>query len=427
MFFCQPEQEWLILNFSIQLTKFGIKHIEFKKSERKGANLILEISRENQTSGNEVYLLKITPKLIQITASSDTGLFYGLQSMLQMAVSKPLLSGFQIPCGIIQDHPKYPWRGLMLDESRQFFGKKKVKQLLDWMAFYKLNRFHWHLTDEPGWRLEILKYPKLTSIGGLGNFHDRSAPATFYTQDEIKEIVQYADDRFIEIIPEIDMPGHASAANRAYPEFSGDGSEKHPDFTFNPVKEETYGFLTDILREVAKLFPSKFIHLGGDEVHFGNQQWNSNPDIKALMQKYKLKDLQAVEFYFIRRMTDSLAVLNKTMIGWDEIVTAEIPIEKCKTMWWRHDNTEQLKIALEKSYHTILCPRIPLYFDFVQHNSHQSGRYWKKDYAPLEKILRFHQLYGELIAKQPHQIDGIQANIWTETIHSIERLDYISF
>ncbi|MDP2334909.1 MAG: family 20 glycosylhydrolase, partial [Bacteroidota bacterium] len=361
-FFCQPGQEVLIQNFSRQLTEFGIKQIDFKKSGQKTANLILEVGRKNQSAGNEAYHLNITPHLIHITASSDTGLFYGLQSLLQLAVSNPVPSGFQTPCGTIQDNPRFGWRGLMLDESRHFFGKEKVKKLLDWMAFYKLNRFHWHLTDSPGWRLEILKYPKLTSVGANGNFHDSSAPAAFYTQAEVKELVQYAADRFIEVIPEIDMPGHAAAANRAYPEFNGGGSEKYPDFTFNPGKEETYVFLTDILREVAELFPSKFIHLGGDEVHFGNQQWNTNPDIKALMQKYQLKDLQAVEFYFINRMTDSVAVLNKTIIGWDEIVTSGIPAEKCKTMWWRHDKPEQLTMALERGYHTILCPRIPLYF-----------------------------------------------------------------
>ncbi|MBV5315197.1 MAG: beta-N-acetylhexosaminidase [Prolixibacteraceae bacterium] len=425
-FSCQPAQEILIQNFSNQLAGFGIKLGNIKKSGPKTANLILGIDTQKQI-GLEAYSLTITPQQIQLTASSETGLFYGLQSLTQLAVSNSVASGFRVPHGTIQDNPRYVWRGLMLDESRHFFGKEKVKQLLDWMAFYKLNRFHWHLTDEPGWRIEIKKYPKLTSVGAIGNFHDPKAPAAFYTQADIKEIVHYAAERSIEVVPEIDMPGHAAAANRAYPEFSGGGSEKYPEFTFNPGKEHTYGFLTDILREVVQLFPSKYIHLGGDEVHFGNQQWNTNADVQSLMQKHQLKDLQAVEFYFINRMTDSIAALNKTMIGWDEIVTSGVPAEKCLTMWWRHDKPEQLQLALEKGYHTILCPRIPFYFDFVQHNSHRSGRYWAKEYAPIEKILAFNQTYAEPLTKYPNLIDGIQANIWTETIHSEERLDFMTF
>ena len=286
-FFCSPEEEFLIRNFSHQLAGLGVKLGKAKKSAIKSANLILE--KTNQVSGNEAYRLIISPKAVNVQASTYTGLFYGLQSLLHLAVSNPQPNGLQIPCGTVLDQPRFGWRGLMLDESRHFFGKEKVKQLLDWMAFYKLNKFHWHLTDSHGWRLEIQKYPKLTSVGGIGNFHNSEAPAAFYTQAEIKELVRYAADRFIEVIPEIDMPGHATAANRAYPEFSGGGSERYPEFTFNPGKEATYGFLTDILKEVAGLFPSRYIHLGGDEVHFGNQQWNTNSDVQLLMKKHNLQ------------------------------------------------------------------------------------------------------------------------------------------
>lgn len=424
-FYCQADQEYLIRNFVQELNWLGINLPEPQKGTRKSANLILE--REKTVSGEEAYRISISGKAIHIQASSDAGFFYGLQSLAQLSVADPLSSGMKIPCGTIEDQPRFGWRGLMLDESRHFFGKEKVKQLLDWMAFYKLNRFHWHLTDSHGWRLEILKYPKLTSVGGIGNFHDSGAAAVFYTQEEVREIIRYAAERFIEIIPEIDMPGHAAAANRAYPEFSGGGSANYPEFTFNPGKEETYSYLTDILREVALLFPSKYIHLGGDEVHFGNQQWSTNREVKALMEKHQLADLQAVEFYFIKRMTDSVAALNKTMIGWDEIVTAGIPAAKCRTMWWRHDKPQQLNLALEQGYHTILCPRIPLYFDFVQHNSHRSGRYWSKEYAPLEKILEFQKTYSGPLTSYPQLIDGIQANIWTETIDTGERLDFMTF
>lgn len=421
------QHEALIRNFYAQLKELGILLPNSEKADEKSANLVLKIKKQNQAESKESYQLRVTPKQIHITASDESGLFYGLQTVAHLVAANVVTNGIKIPCLTIRDNPYFGWRGLMLDESRHFFGKEKVKQLIDWMAFYKLNRFHWHLTDEPGWRIEIKKYPLLTSVGGKGNFHDKTAEARFYTQEDIREIVRYAADRFIEIIPEIDMPGHAAAANRSYPEYSGGGSERYPDFTFNPGKDATYGFLTNILREVAALFPSKYIHLGGDEVHFGNQQWNTNADVKALMQKHQLKDLQAVEFYFINRMTDSVASLGKTMIGWDEIVTARIPNSKSKVMWWRHDKPEQLQLALQGGYRTILCPRIPLYFDFVQHDSHRSGRYWQKDFASLKKVLDFKNIYSEPLKKYPDLIEGIQANIWTETIHSPERLDFMTY
>lgn len=419
-----PEQVQLVRNFVAALNGFGFALPEAQPATTKKANLVLQPAEK---LGNEAYLLTIGPKGIVVQASSDAGYFYGLQTLLQLAVAQTGRQALQLPCATISDQPHFGWRGLMLDESRHFFGKEKVKQLLDWMAFYKLNRFHWHLTDEPGWRLEIKKYPQLTTVGGRGNYLDRNAPAAFYTQDEVAELVQYAAERFIEVIPEIDMPGHAAAANRAYPEFSGGGSEKYPEFTFNPGKEGTYRFLTDILKEVAQLFPSRYIHLGGDEVHFGNQQWNTNPEVQALMKKEQLKTLQEVEFYFIRRMTDSVAALHKTMIGWDEIVTAGLPASKCVTMWWRHDKPDQLKAALNGGYTTILCPRIPLYFDFVQYNKHRSGRYWSKDYAPLEKVLGFQQLYKTQLTDHPDLIAGVQANLWTETIDTEQRLDFMTF
>jgi hexosaminidase len=264
-------------------------------------------------------------------------------------------------------------------------------------------------------------------VGGIGNHSDPKAPAQYYTQDDIREIVRYAADRYIEVIPEIDMPGHARAANRAYPEFSGGGSARYPDFTFNPGNEKTYGYLSDILREVAQLFPSPYIHLGGDEVHFGNEQWKTDQQVQLLMEKNQLKTLQEVEFYFIKRMTDSLSVLNKTMIGWDEIVTAGIPPEKSMVMWWRHDKPEQLTKALKQGYPTVLCPRIPLYFDFVQDSTHTSGRRWRGDFAPLDKILGFNRMYDDYLQSNPAMIAGIQANLWTETIHSRERLDFMTW
>ncbi len=212
----------------------------------------------------------------------------------------------------------------MLDESRHFFGKEKVKSIIDWMAYYKLNRFHWHLTDQNGWRLEIKKYPLLTLVGGIGNYTNKFAKAAYYTQDDIKEVVAYAAARFIEVIPEIDMPGHARAANMAYPEFSGGGTDKHPEFTFDPGNQGTYSYLSNILKEVNVLFPSGYLHLGGDEVHFGNKQWSTNKGIATLMKQMRLNSLPAVEQYFVSRMADTVKAMGSKVLLWDEAVSEKL-------------------------------------------------------------------------------------------------------
>ncbi len=418
----------LIETFALQIKACGIDFPVELSRRGKASNLILkEVSGEKQL-GEASYSLVINPTGATIEFSHARGLFYGLQTLLQITNSGSVSGNkMKIPCLEIEDHPQFEWRGLMLDESRHFFGKQTVFQLLDWMAFYKMNRFHWHLSDEQGWRVEIKKYPKLTQVGGIGNYSDAQAPAQYYTREQITEIVKYARDRFIEVIPEIDMPGHASAANRAYPEFSGGGSKDHPDFTFNPGTPKTYSYLTDIMRELAHMFPSEYIHLGGDEVHYGNQQWKENPDILALMENKKLGNMREVENYFLRSMSDSLNTLTRKMIGWDEIVDAGIPSNNCLVMWWRHEKPGQLTKALANGYKTILCPRIPLYFDFVQHESHESGRRWDGAFVPLDKILAFRQDYGAVISKYADLVVGVQANLWTETVSHTGRLNYLIF
>lgn len=407
------------------VTGFDFK---IKPSSLPNQGIFLSLDKHRVDVIEEGYILKISADGITIGASTETGLFYGVQTLLQLVVgSENIDDARQIPCLTIRDRPRQEWRGLMLDESRYFFGMQTVKQLLDWMAYYKLNKFHWHLTDTPGWRLEIKKYPKLTTVGGIGNQSDPDAPAAFYTQKEVKEIIRYARERFIDVIPEIDMPGHAAAANRAYPEFSGGGSDKYPDFTFNPGKESTYAYLTDILREVAALFPSEYIHIGGDEVHFGNHEWSKLPDVQRLMKEHNWDDLQQVEYYFINRMAESVSHLNKTMIGWDEIVNAAVPPDHSMVMWWRHDKPEELQKALSRGYKTVLCPRIPLYFDFVQHDSHTSGRRWAGEFATLKKVLDFNTTYASYLKDYPDQILGVQSNLWTETIDTEERLFYMTF
>ncbi|RZK92057.1 MAG: beta-hexosaminidase, partial [Pedobacter sp.] len=364
--------------------------IALRSADKANVNYIDLQIKPNAKQALEAYQLSITANKIEIKAANPQGLFAGVTSLLQLVRQQQAVNHqIAIPSWTIEDQPRYAWRGVMLDESRHFFGKEKVKQILDWMAFYKLNKFHWHLTDQPGWRIEIKKYPKLTVIGGVGSFTDSLAKAQYYTQEEIKEIVRYAAERFIDVIPEIDMPGHATAANKAYPKFSGGGSPKYPEFTFNPGKEGTYQYLTNILREVDALFPSQMIHIGADEVHFGNQHWNKDEAVQTLMKKNNFKDLPAVEAYFVKRMADSIKSLNNEVLAWDEIVTGTLSPEKTTVFWWRHDKPKILKEALQKGYKVVLCPRLPLYFDFLQDSAHVVGRKWGGKFVPVQSVYDF--------------------------------------
>lgn len=377
----------------------------------------------------EAYTLQMNSKGITISASGTAGAFYGIISLLQILSREKAETGVIVAsCWNITDEPRYSWRGFMLDESRYFFGKEKVKSILDWMAFYKLNRFHWHLTDEPGWRIEIRKYPLLALIGGIGNHANPFVPAKFYTQEEIKEIVSYAAERHIIIIPEIDMPGHATAANRAYPEFSGGGSEKYPDFTFNPGYEGTYSYLTNILREINALFPGGMLHLGGDEVSFGNEKWLTNEKIKSLMKANNLNSARDVEKYFMERMADSVYQLNAKLLAWDEVADLNLSPAKTIIFWWRQEKPQQLKFALQKKYDVVLCPRLPFYFDFVQDSSHTMGRKWNGKFSSLKDVYNFKASgLPEVQPQYAKQILGVQANLWTETIHTEQRLDTMLF
>lgn len=387
----------------------------------KAGAIILAVDSLNL--GEESYSMTVSRNRVRITGGDAAGVFYGIQTLLQQVDAGGLYTG------TVNDSPRYSWRGYMLDESRHFAGKEKVKQILDIMAYYKLNRFHWHLTDAPGWRIEIKGWPLLTVVGGRGNYSDPGAPVRYYTQEEISEIVSYASSLHIEVIPEIDMPGHASAANRAYPQFNGGGTPQFKDFTFNVGKEETYSYLTSILREVASLFHSEYIHIGGDEVSFGSSAWLADSYVKSMMQREGLSTIKEAEGYFIHRMTDSLKVMGKKVLGWDDML--DFPLDNsvnCIT-WWRHDRPHSLKKALDGGFATVMCPRKPLYFDFVQNDSHNVGRKWD-GCCPLEDVYAFPDPWfkeWEITAEEERYIMGMQANLWSELVHNEDRLDFLTF
>lgn len=405
------------------LKKFGM---QVKTAPDTSARFVLKVG---DIPGKEAYKLTISPRQVIIRGSDPAGVFYGIQTLLQQMEDASGKGIKNLDCGIVEDSPRYGWRGFMLDEARHFFGKEKVLQILDNMAKYKLNKFHWHLTDEPGWRMEIKKYPKLATVGGQGSWsRPNDKNVRYYTQAEIRDIIKYATDRHIEIIPEIDMPGHATAANKAYPEYSGGGTKDHPEYTFNPGKEQTYSYLTDILQEVAHIFPSPYIHLGGDEVAFASKSWDDISEVQQLKEKEKLKSNKDVERYFVHRMTDNLnKKIGKTAIGWDEMLEVHAPQDQTILMWWRHDRVPVLKKALEAGYRTILSPRRPLYFDFTQHQSHKWGRTWN-GFCPLQDVYEFPDKGLEqwkIPSDQQKLIMGVQANVWTERIDTPKRLDFM--
>jgi hexosaminidase len=274
--------------------------------------------------------------------------------------------------------------------------------------------------------MEIKRYPKLTAVGATGNYHDSAAAPAFYTQDDIREIVACAAERHIMIIPEFDMPGHATSACRAYPEVSGGGEGRWKDFTFHPCREQTYEFINNVIDEIVALFPSPYVHIGGDEVHYGNQSWFADPEIQRFIKDKGLKNEVGLEHYFIRRVVDMLASKGKTVIGWDEIVDAGVSPSKVAVMWWRHDRKYQFLKALEQGFKVVMTPRRPLYGDFVQHGSHKIGRFWN-GYNTIEDICRFPESIVNLMQGYEEQVAGLQMSMWTERIGDGNRLDYMVF
>ncbi len=394
------------------------------------ATIPASISKQIAPEGYEIV---ISQRGITIRGGDDAGVFYARQTLGQMRDSY----GSKLPCCRIKDAPRYPWRGFMLDESRHFHGAEYVKKTLEQMTRFKLNKFHWHLTDSQGWRIQIDAYPALTEVGGIGNNSDRNAECRYYTKDQIRDIVSYAASLNIEIIPEIDMPGHATAANRAYPEHSGGAGERYPHFTFNVGREETYAFLETVLREVAGLFPSKYLHLGADEVFFGNSCWNDNPDIQALIKREGLDGLKGAEGYFVRRMAAFVLGLGKTPVLWDDALDVGIGND-CVIMWWRHDNQEHLHKALSEGYATILCPRLPCYFDYVQAEHHTQGPMRAGHWNPTCNVYMFPEnsdregdshtkTAWNLTDKEKANILGLQANLWTERVQNRPRADFMTW
>ncbi|QJB42396.1 family 20 glycosylhydrolase [Chitinophaga oryzae] len=395
----------------------------------------------------EGYRLEVTPDSILLTGR-DAGLFYGMQTLLQLFSDQAT-----IPCVSITDAPRYGYRGLMLDVSRHFFTIAQIKDLLDLMAYYKLNRFHWHLTDDQGWRLEIKSLPELTRTGAWrvpriefsGNTlppqpGEKSTDGGFYTQEEVKDIIRYAAERHIEILPEIDVPGHSMAAIASYPWlcvtrdssikvnpgssfakwFPAGGFEMYTDNSLNPVDERVYEFLDKVFSEVAALFPYPYIHIGGDECY--KAFWEKDSSVQRFMKQHHIRDSHALQGYFISRLNKIILSKNKKMIAWDEIAEGDLKEDIVVMNRFGEKGAVQ---QIKKGLNIILAPGgNGLYFDYAQSPSEQEPSSHGGN-APAWKAYQYNPDYAALSNDEKKHIMGVEACVWTENIPGVSKLQYM--
>jgi hexosaminidase len=394
----------------------------------------------------ESYQLLVETNCVVIRSPEDAGLFYGAQTLLQLLppeiLSSQTVNGveWRIPCIDIKDQPRLKWRGLMLDVSRHFFSKSEVEQLLDAMALYKINTFHWHLVDDQGWRIEIKKYPLLTQVGawrkGINFGLDAKASKAygadgryggFYTQADIREVVAYAQDRHITIVPEIEMPGHSTAALTAYPKLSCTGGPFTTDIdggVFNGIycvgNRASAKFVQDVLSEVFELFPGKYIHVGGDEVPTTN--WANCAKCQAVMKKEGFKRPIELESYFIRQMEEFINAHGHSLIGWSEICEGGLA-QNAAIMDWIGGAVE----AASAGHDVVMTPTDYCYFDHYQSTNHSTEPGAIGGYLPLKQVYSFEPMPANLAPQfQPH-ILGAQGNVWTEYMPSLSHVEYMVF
>jgi hexosaminidase len=404
----------------------------------------------------EGYKLNVNTNQIVVTANTATGIFYGVQSLIQLfpaqIESKELVKNtvWELPCVDVTDYPKLSWRGLMLDVSRHFFTKEEVKQYIDNMARYKFNVLHWHLTDDEGWRIEIKGLPKLTEIGAwsvkkTGTFGDFTPPTPdeprnyggFYTQEDIKEVVKYAQERFVNILPEVDVPGHSLAIIASYPELSCtpeavnykvrsgerimDWSRGAPplamvDNTLCPANEKVYAFLDTVITQIAQLFPFEYIHMGGDEAP--HNFWEKNDAIKALMARENLKTMPQVQGYFEKRVEKIVNSKGKKFIGWDEILEGGVT-PTTAIMNWR--STKYGVQAAKEKLKVVLSPSEYAYIDYMQGDVSTEP----KVYASL-RLNKVYQFNPTAII-DPQYVLGAQANLWAEQVFNMRQAEYMTW
>ncbi len=402
----------------------------------KGNYISLTTKKAIDSLGIEGYSLIADKNAIVITGKSAHGIFYGMQSLAQLLSNSNVKS--KIPAVEIYDKPRFAWRGLMLDVGRYFYSVEFIKKTIDNIAMYKMNTFHWHLTEDQGWRIEIKKYPELTTKGAWRSetqmFRsprgvDKNPHGGFYTQEQIKEVVKYAQSKFITVVPEIEMPGHSLAALSVFPELSCTGGPFEIPGQWRVEKdvycagnEKTFQFLEDVLTEVAELFPGNIIHIGGDECP--KDRWKACPKCQARIKKEGLKDEHELQSYFIKRMEKFLLTKNKNIIGWDEILEGGLA-PNAMVMSWRG-----IKGGLEaakQKHNVVMSPSDFMYLDFYQGEPHLEPYSYSNSILPIQKVYSYEPIPNELNASERKYIKGVQTNVWAEHIHSDDAVEYMTY
>jgi hexosaminidase len=426
-------------------TGYKLKIVAGHIDSTAGGVIVLSLVAGKAAGQPEGYELKMQPVVASIQAPAPAGIFYGVQTLLQLfppeiAGTKKSDAAWIAPCVQITDYPRFAWRGLMLDVSRHFYDKQYVERYLDQMARYKLNVFHWHLTDDNGWRIEIKSLPQLTKVGAwrvprLAAWGDRESPRDgepvteggFYTQDEIREVIAYAKDRFITVLPEIEMPGHSLAALAAYPELSCTGGPFHVnpgspyygkiDNNLCPGNEQTFEYLDKVLTEVAALFPSEYIHVGGDECL--KTFWHACPKCQKRMKDEHLANEEELQSYFIRRAEHIVESKGKHLIGWDEILEGGLA-PNATVMSWR--GFEGGVAAAKQKHKVVMSPVGFAYLDYYQGDPLLEPRTF--GYLTVSKAYQFEPVPEGVDAAY---ILGGQANLWTESVPTQRHVEYMTW
>ena len=397
--------------------------------------------------GPEGYVLKVLPERVTIEAETPKGYFYAVQTLLQLLPTEVFSSqkmenvAWKMPACDILDRPRFGYRGFMLDVGRHFMPVATVKRFIDLMAIHKMNTFHWHLTEDQGWRIEIKKYPKLTQIGSkrretlVGHYgqnypqqFDGQEYGGFYTQDEIKDVVKYATARHVVVIPEIELPGHSVAALAAYPELSCDATKKYEvlpvwgvsNDVFCP-NEQTFTFIQDVLTEVMALFPSKLIHIGGDECP--KEAWKQSAFCQDLIKKLNLKDENGLQSYFIKRVEKFVNSKGRSIMGWDEILDGGVA-PNATVMSWRGEKGGI--VAAQQKHNVVMSPTSHCYVNFYQADP-TNEPIAQGGFVPLEKVYAYEPVPAELTPDQRKYVLGLQANLWTEYITTPQHAEYMAF
>ena len=408
---------------------------EARMKDRKQMLFLLITPKTPQLPSPESYTLSVTPQRIEIRATSGAGLFYGMQTLLQLM--QPAGTGsYSVASVEIEDTPRFAYRGLMLDVSRHFSTKEFIKKQIDALAYYKINRLHLHLTDAAGWRLEIKKYPLLTDFaawrtdptwkkwwnGGRKylRYDEPGASGGYYTQDDIREILEYARQHYITVIPEIEIPSHSEEVLAAYPQLSCSG-EPYKNSDFCVGNEETFTFLENVLTEVMELFPSEYIHVGGDEA--GKSAWKTCPKCQKRMKDEHLANVDELQSYLIHRIEKFLNNHGRRLLGWDEILQGGIA-PNATVMSWRGE--EGGIAAVTSGHHAIMTPGAYCYLD-----SYQDAPYSQPEaiggYLPLKKVYTYDPVPASLTAEQAKLVYGVQGNLWVEYIPTPEHVEYMIY